>query len=130
MLGNVARTDCTSFRRVAVLSYREGTVVASQQSRPRRSLVLEMEIPDGGPRGSVQPRKIRMASLDCLSAYSLAWAALAFVMHQDQALDRCIANLLKVVSSKSSTSNVENLSLAAIAINAAERNANPFHVVI
>src|SRR6266853_6840102 len=61
MLGNVARTDCTSFRRVAVLSYREGTVVASQQSRPRRSLVLEMEIPDGGPRGSVQPRKIRMA---------------------------------------------------------------------
>jgi len=73
---------------------------------------------------------LRKASVDCLSAYSLAWAALAFVMHQDQALDRCIANLLKVVSSKSSTSNVENLSLAAIAINAAERNANPFHVVI
>ena len=47
-------------------------------------------------------------------------------MHQDQALDRCTAKLFQVLFSKRSCSNVETLSLTAIAIKSAEAHLNPF----
>ncbi len=72
---------------------------------------------------------LRQACIDCRSAYSLAWSAIAFLVHQDQAVNHCIADLRTELSLKGFISNVETLSLAAIAINAAERNGNPFHVV-
>ncbi|HET9216909.1 MAG TPA: hypothetical protein VFR18_08015 [Terriglobia bacterium] len=73
---------------------------------------------------------LRRAFLECSSAYSLAWSAIAFVVHHDPDLDRCMAVLHRVLSSKISVSNIETLSLAAIAIHAAEGHANPFRVVI
>ena len=73
---------------------------------------------------------LRQASMDCSSAYSLAWSAIAFLMHRDQALDHCIADLRTMFSSKGSVFDVETLSLAVIAIKAAEGSANPFGVVI
>jgi hypothetical protein len=73
-------------------------------------------------------RWLRTASAECLSAYSLAWSTLAFVIHQDEALDRCTAQLFQVLSSKPFLSNVETLSLAAIAIKSAEGHLNPFQV--
>jgi len=73
---------------------------------------------------------LRSACMDCSSAYSLAWSAIAFLMHRDQALDHCIADLRTMFSSKGSVFDVETLSLAVIAIKAAEGSANPFGVVI
>jgi hypothetical protein len=70
---------------------------------------------------------LRQACVDCSSAYSLAWAALALSMHQDPSLGHCIETLRRVLSSRVSRSNIETLSLAANAINAAEGNANPFN---
>ena len=71
---------------------------------------------------------LRRASAECLSAYSLAWSTLAFVLHQDHTVDRCTAQLYQVLSSKRFISNVETLSLAAIAIKSAEGYLNPFQV--
>ena len=71
---------------------------------------------------------LRQASIDCSSAYGLAWSAIAFTVHQDQALNHCIASLRTALSS--SATNVETLSLAAIAIKAAEGSAHPFEVGI
>jgi len=71
---------------------------------------------------------LRHAALDCSSAYSLAWTASAFAIHQDLALNDCIAKLLKTLSSR--RSNIETFSRAAIVINAAQGNPNPFQVVI
>lgn len=73
---------------------------------------------------------LRQAFVECSSAYSLAWAAITFLLNQDTALNRCMAVLHTALSSKISVSNIETLSLAAIAINAAEGHANPFQVVI
>jgi hypothetical protein len=73
---------------------------------------------------------LRQAFVECSSAYSLAWAAIALLTHQDPALDYCIATLHTALSAKVTISNVETLSLAAIAINAAEGHANPFQGVI
>jgi len=73
---------------------------------------------------------LRAAFVKCSSAYSLAWFAIAFLMHQDRVLDRCIAYLHRALFSELSISNIETLSLAVIAINAVEGNENPFQVVI
>jgi hypothetical protein len=73
---------------------------------------------------------LRRASAECSSAYSLAWAVIAFLSHQDPALDHCIATVRTALSAKVSVSNTETLSLAAIALNAAEGHANPFQKVI
>jgi hypothetical protein len=62
--------------------------------------------------------------------YSLAWSVVAFLIHHDQAADHCIATLVKALTAKRSISNVETLSLAAIAIRAAEGHTNPFQVLI
>ena len=62
---------------------------------------------------------LRAAFVKCSSAYSLAWSAVAFLMHLHRAL-----------FSELSISNIETLSLAVIAINAVEGNENPFQVVI
>jgi hypothetical protein len=71
---------------------------------------------------------LRSASAECLSVYSLAWSILAFVMHEDQAFDRCTAQLFQVLSSKRFIFSVETLSLATIAIKSAEGHLNPFQV--
>ncbi len=73
---------------------------------------------------------LRQTCVECSSVYSLAWSAVAILLHQDQVADLCIASLRRALSSNRSISNIETLSLAAIAINAAEGNANPFQVVI
>jgi hypothetical protein len=73
---------------------------------------------------------LRQAFVECSSAYSLAWSALAFLVHQDPVLDHCMAVLHTAVSSKISVSNIEALSLASIAINVAEGHANPFQKAI
>ena len=73
---------------------------------------------------------LRQACIDCSSVYSLAWSAIALFVHQDQALNHCIADLRRALSSTDAISNIETLSLAAIAIKAAEGNTNPFEVVI
>jgi len=73
---------------------------------------------------------LRQACAECSSAYSLAWAALALSMHQDPSRDHCTEKLRRMLSSRTSISNIETLSLAAIAINAAEENVNPFQLVI
>jgi hypothetical protein len=69
---------------------------------------------------------LRQACMDCSSAYSLAWSAIAFTVHRDQALSNCIAGLGRTLSSTDAISNIETLSLAAIALKAAEGNGNPF----
>ena len=73
---------------------------------------------------------LRASCVDCSSAYSLAWATIAFIVHQDEAVKHCISNLHRALSSRNAISNIETLSLAAIAIKAAEGNTNPFQVVI
>jgi hypothetical protein len=73
--------------------------------------------------------RMRQAFTDCPSAYSLAWASIAFLIHRDPALLACITNLCRALSSLDATST-ETLSLAAIAINVAGRRANPFEVRI
>jgi hypothetical protein len=72
---------------------------------------------------------LRPAAAECSSAYSLAWSALAFLMHKDRAADLCIARLYKALSSDLSILNMEALSLAAIAINAVRGGTNPFQVI-
>src|SRR5438105_15626902 len=69
---------------------------------------------------------LRQACMDCSSAYSLAWSAIAFTVHQDEALNNCIASLGKALSSTDAISNTETLSLAAIGLKAAEGDGNPF----
>ena len=71
---------------------------------------------------------LRQASMDCSSGYSLAWSSLAFLTSQDPALDACIARLRTALSSTRSIPNTETLSLAAIALDAAQGNPNPFQV--
>jgi len=73
---------------------------------------------------------LQQACIKCSSAYSLAWSVLAFSVHKDPTRDHCVEKLRSVLSSQTSISNIETLSLSAIAINAAEGNANPFQLVI
>ena len=70
--------------------------------------------------------RLRALCVDCSSAYSLAWATIAFIVHQDEAVKHCIGNLHRALSSRNAISNIETLSLATIAINAAQGNLNPF----
>ncbi len=73
---------------------------------------------------------LRQACIDCSSGYSLAWSAIAFTVHRDQALKHCVTSLHKVLSTTDAILNIETLSLTAIAIKAAEGSWNPFEVVI
>jgi squalene cyclase len=73
---------------------------------------------------------LQQACIKCSSAYSLAWSVLAFSVHKDPTRDHCVEKIRTVLSSRTPISNTETLSLAAIAINAAEGNANPFQLVI
>jgi Prenyltransferase and squalene oxidase repeat len=70
------------------------------------------------------------AANHCPSAYSLAWSLIAFCIHRDAATDRCMDQLRRVIAAANSVSNVEILSLAAIAIKAAEGIGNPFEVIV
>ncbi len=69
---------------------------------------------------------LHTARVDCTSVYSLAWSTLAFTVHQDRAVNDCIGDLHRALSLRGAISNLETLSLAAIAINAAQGNPNPF----
>ena len=69
---------------------------------------------------------LRHACADCSSVYSLAWSAIALAVHQDQALNHCVANLYRTLSSTDAIPTIEALSLAAIAIKVAENGTNPF----
>jgi len=71
---------------------------------------------------------LRVTSAECSSPYSLAWSALAFLMHKDRAANLCIARLHEALSSPS-VFNTETLSLAAIAINPTGSTTNPFKVI-
>jgi len=51
-------------------------------------------------------------------------------VHRDPAVELCIKRLHRALDSERSTLNIETLSLAAIGINAAEGNANPFQVLV
>jgi hypothetical protein len=73
---------------------------------------------------------LRHACIDCSSAYSLAWSSVTFSLHVDATTNRCIAHLLRILSSPDAISNVEALSLAAIAIKADEGVGNPFQAVL
>ena len=72
---------------------------------------------------------LRVTSAECSSPYSLAWSALAFLMHKDRAAKLCIARLQEAMSSDLSIFNTETLSLAAIAINPTGSTTNPFKVI-
>ncbi len=72
---------------------------------------------------------LRPESAECSSAYSLAWSVLALLMHEDRAPDPYIARLHETLSSTLSIFNTDTLSLAAIAISAAESGTNPFEVI-
>jgi hypothetical protein len=52
---------------------------------------------------------LRHACVDCSSAYSLAWSALALSIYKDGGLDQCTHKLRKVLSSASNISSVESL---------------------
>ena len=69
---------------------------------------------------------LRASCVDCSSAYSLAWATIALIVHQDEAVKYCIGNLDRALSSRNAISNIETLSLATIAIKAGQGNSNPF----
>jgi hypothetical protein len=69
---------------------------------------------------------LQRACIDCPSAYSLAWSAIAFSVHRDQGLNDCITHLSKTLSTTDAISNIETLSLAAIALKSAEGGRNPF----
>ena len=73
---------------------------------------------------------LRRACLDRPSPYSLAWSALALSAYGDLTLGDCVADLERTLSTASPTSNIEALSLAVIAMNAAQQHANPFRVEI
>lgn len=73
---------------------------------------------------------LRQACMDCPSAYSLAWSAIAFSVHQDPTLNECMAGLSQALTTTDGTSNIETLSLAAIALKTAEDGGNPFAAVI
>ena len=90
------------------------------------AIALLALIDDADPTAARGCEWLRQATADCASAFSLAWAVVAFLIHHDQAVDACIAKLLKALKSKCISSNVETLSLAAIALKAADGDANPF----
>jgi len=54
----------------------------------------------------------------------------AFVVHHDEALNQCIANLREALSTTDPIANIQTLSLSAIAINISEGAMNPFQVAI
>jgi hypothetical protein len=71
---------------------------------------------------------LRQACLNCSSAYSLAWSAIAFLMYRDSIINHCVRNLLRALPAKPAGASVEVLSLTVIALNAVEGTANPFQV--
>jgi hypothetical protein len=92
--------------------------------------LLALTEDDGKPTARRALDWLRQACVECSSAYSLAWSSLALLVHRDPAVDLCIERLHRVLYSERSTLNIETLSLAAIGINAAEGNANPFQVLV
>ena len=71
---------------------------------------------------------LRQGYPECSSLYSLAWSALAFAAHKDAALRPAIERLENSLLQNRIAVNVEALSLAAIALDAAQGGQNPFQV--
>jgi len=69
---------------------------------------------------------LRAFCVECSSGYGIAWATIAFIVHQDDAAKHCIGSLHRALSSRNAISNIETLSLTSIAINAGQGNPNPF----
>ena len=92
--------------------------------------LLALTEDDGKPAARRALDWLRQAWVECSSAYSLAWSSLALLVHRDPAVDLCIKRLHRALDSERSTQNIETLSLAAIGINAAGANANPFQVLV
>jgi hypothetical protein len=80
----------------------------------------------GNPASVQALNWLRQAFVECTSLYSLAWCAIALSVHHDQALDQCVAKLRAALVGREAFFDVETLSLAAIAVRAAEGNASPF----
>jgi squalene cyclase len=71
---------------------------------------------------------LREASSRCSSGYSLAWSTLAFLLRDRQSAESSLARLCEVLPGDLTTLSTDTLSLAAIAIRAAEGGRNPFKV--
>ena len=91
--------------------------------------LLALTMDDAQPAVHQSLNWLRRAAPECSSPYSLAWSALAFLMHKDRVANLCVARLHEALSSHSSVFNTETLSLAAIAINATGSMTNPFQVI-
>lgn len=88
-----------------------------------------LALPETDPAASSSRNWLRQASMRCPSGYSLAWSAIAFLIHHDEAANHCIAQLLTNVS-PSAPFITETLSLAAIALKSATGYTNPFQVAV
>jgi hypothetical protein len=66
----------------------------------------------------------------CSAPYSLGWASLALATHDLDAFTSCIGRLRSAVLSRTGSLNIETLSVAAIALGAAEGETIPFRTVV
>ncbi|HET9219775.1 MAG TPA: hypothetical protein VFR18_22530, partial [Terriglobia bacterium] len=71
---------------------------------------------------------MRQVYPECSSPYSLAWSVLAFATHGDEALRPAIKRFENSFLQNQIAFNVEALSVAAIALDAAQGEPNPFQV--
>jgi hypothetical protein len=71
---------------------------------------------------------LRQGYPECFSLYSLAWSVLAFAAHKHAALRPASERLENSLLQNRIAFNVEALSLAAIALDAAQGEPNPFQV--
>jgi hypothetical protein len=71
---------------------------------------------------------LREASGRCSSGYSLAWSTLAFLLRDRPSAELSLARLCKLLPGDFTILSTDTLSLATIAIRAAEGGRNPFKV--
>jgi len=71
---------------------------------------------------------LRESSGKCSSGYSLAWSTLALLLRDRPSTELSMARLCEVLPGEFTTLSTETLSLAAVAICAAEGGRNPFKV--
>jgi hypothetical protein len=73
---------------------------------------------------------LRMNVEGCRSPYSIAWATLAFAVHEPHEMASLAELLSKDLLSGASSLNTDTLSVAAIALGIAEGEPNPFDTVL
>ena len=69
---------------------------------------------------------LRMNLEGCRSPYSIAWAILAFAIHEPHRVDSSIGLLTRHLLPEASSFNTDTLSVAAIALKISEGEPNPF----